>query len=459
MNEILLAGRALLGLGLFGLVTSTIFLALAILGAMRFRRAARQEAQALAREPGFLPSVSIFKPLHGLEAGLEANLRSFYEQDYFEHVARLGVAGAGRVEVLFCARHRDDEGLLLAQRVAAEFPAVTSRFVTSGEPAAPNAKVCSLATMAAVATHPIWVISDSDVRVGREYLRHVVLPFEDPEVGCVTCLYRGKVAEHGLWSRLEAVGMTVEMSSGVSVVNLMEPMRFALGPTMVVRRDCVEEIGGFAAMADYCADDFVLGNWIEAKGHKVVLSTYAIDHMVLHAGFVDTIKHQVRWMKSTRFSRPKGHFGTCMTFAVPFGLMAWAGALLLGRPGVAWGALAFSVAGRSLLAWVMAKWMVRKQRSWPTMILFPLRDLMGMLYWALSYTGNTILWRGEMFDLEEGGRMVKSRQRSKAVRLSVDEDRFAAGRGDDMDRTEGFEGGGSAGGGVGQEEEALRALP
>jgi ceramide glucosyltransferase len=214
------------------------------------------------------------------------------------------------------------------------------------------------------------------------------------------------------------VGMTVEMSSGVSVVNLLEPMCFALGPTMIARRECVEEIGGFSAMADFCADDFVLGNWIAAKGHKVVLSTYAIDHMVPYAGFVDSIKHQIRWMKSTRFSRPKGHFGTCLTFAVPFGLMAFAGATLLGEPYLAWSALAFSILGRSLQAWVMARLVVRKRRPWPTMILFPVRDLMGIFFWALSYTGNQILWRGEMYDLLEGGRMVKSPEKLPKLKRS-----------------------------------------
>ena len=422
MFVIVLAERGLLALGLFGLVTSTVFLVLVLLGAVRFRKSACEEELALARAPAFLPPVTLFKPLHGAEVGLEDNLRSFFEQDYFEHLAAAGIpshaGGCSRVEFLFCARHLDDAGLLIARRVAAEFPQITSRFVTSGEPWAPNAKVCSLAAMAEAATHDIWVVSDSDVRVGPEYLRRIMLPFADPNVGCATCLYRGKVAEGGLWSRLEAVGMTVEMSSGVSVVNLLEPMRFALGPTMITRRNCVAEIGGFAAMADYCADDFVLGNWIEAKGHKVVLSTYAIDHMVLYAGFMDSIKHQVRWMKSTRFSRPKGHFGTCMTFAVPFGIMAWAGAMMLGRPILAWSALAFSILGRSLQAWVMSKFVVRKRRSWPTMILFPIRDLMGMLFWALSYTGNRILWRGELYDLLEGGRMVKSPEKLPKMKRS-----------------------------------------
>ena len=151
----------------------------------------------------------------------------------------------------------------------------------------------------------------------------MVLPFADAEVGCATCLYRGVTAEGGIWSRLEAVGMTVEMSSGVCAANLLEPMQFALGPTMVgaagvrggdrrVRGD-----GGSIARMTLC---WATGSRRRGTG---VLSGHAIDHMVLHAGFVDSIKHQVRWMKSTRFSRPKGHFGTGLTFGVPLG--CWAG--------------------------------------------------------------------------------------------------------------------------------------
>jgi ceramide glucosyltransferase len=404
--------RGLLALGLCGFVTSTIFLGLAIVGAIRFRQAARRDEKALREGPVYLPPVTLFKPLHGNETGLEANLRSFYQQDYIEHAARVGLAaevdGVSRVEVIFCARHLDDTGLQVARRVAAEFPLVATRFVTSGEPWAPNAKVCSLAAMAEVATHDLWIVSDSDVRVGPGYLRRIVQPFADASVGCATCLYRGSVVESSVWSRLEAVGMTVEMSSGVAVANLLEPMRFALGPTMIARRSCVEQIGGFKAMAEYCADDFLLGQWIAARGHRIVLSTYPIDHMVRYAGFADSIRHQIRWMRSTRFSRPRGHLGTCMTFAMPFGLMAFAGALLLGEPELAWCVLGFSVLGRWLQAWVMARLVVSKRDVWPTVLLFPIRDLMGMAFWALSYAGNQILWRGEMYDLLEGGRMMKS---------------------------------------------------
>jgi len=399
----------MLALGLFGLLTSTVFLGMVLVGARRFWVEARRQEEALAAKPEFLPGVSVFKPLHGAEAGLEGNLRGFYEQDYLERCGKRAGDGVSPVEILFCARSEADAGLEIARRVAADYPEITTRFLTSGEPWAANAKVCSLTVMAKAAAHDLWVISDSDVRVGPDYLRRVVLPFKDAKVGCATCLYRGVVAEPGMWSRLEAVGMTIEMSSGVCVANLMEPMQFALGPTMVARRECVAEVGGFEAMAEYCADDFVLGNWIAQKGHTVVLIGHAIDHIVLHAGFVESTKHQVRWMKSTRFSRPKGHFGTGLTFGVPFGLLTWGGALLLGMPVLAWIALAGAVLGRSLQAWVVAKYVVSKRRTWPSMLLFPVRDLMGMLFWALSYTSNRILWRGEIYELVKDGKMRKSR--------------------------------------------------
>jgi len=394
----------LLALGLFGLVTSSVFLGMVIVGARRFRREAARQDAVLVAGPDFLPGVSLFKPLHGDEPSLEAHLRTFFEQDYLQHAGADAVNGVSRVEILFCARNEDDAGLKVARQVAAEYPEITTRIVTSGEPWAANAKVCSLVAMAKVATHDLWVISDSDVRVTPDYLRHVVLPFADEQVGASTCLYRGVVPGGGLWAQLEGVGMSIEMSSGVCASTLTEPVSFALGPTMAARRQCIEEIGGFERMAEYCADDFVLGNWI-AKNHTVALSGHVIDHIVLNVDFLNSMKHQVRWMKSTRFSRPKGHFGTALTFGVPFGLLAWAGALLLGMPVLGWCALLFAVLGRVLQAWVVGRLVVQERRLWRTMLLFPVRDLMGIVFWALSYTSNRILWRGEVYELVEDGKM------------------------------------------------------
>ncbi len=61
----------------------------------------------------------------------------------------------------------------------------------SGEPSWPNAKVFSLAKMMASSENSYFVISDSDVLVGPDFLRNVMPPLLDPKVGLVTCMYRG----------------------------------------------------------------------------------------------------------------------------------------------------------------------------------------------------------------------------------------------------------------------------
>ncbi len=266
--------------------------------------------------------MSVLKPLHGDEPDLEQNLTSFFEQDYPDF------------EILFCARHAEDAGLAVARKVAARYPKVSARILTCGEPPWPNARTFSLEIMRRAARHQILVTADSDVKVGSDYLRSVVQPLHDPNVGLVTCVYRG-VTRHGLWAQLEAIGMSVEMTSGVLVAEMLEGMQFALGPTMVMRQSTVEKIGGFAKVAEYYADDFVLGNWTAKAGEKVVLSSYVIEHHVLNASLRGSIAHQLGWAMSTRLSRPMGHIGSVLTYAVPFGVLGLIvfGCGSLARPG------------------------------------------------------------------------------------------------------------------------------
>jgi ceramide glucosyltransferase len=182
-------------------------------------------------------------------------------------------------------------------------------------------------------------------------------------------------------------------------------MQFVLGPTMAFRRSVIRQMGGFKVTADYCADDFVLGNETYKLGQRVVLSHHAIDHMVINSSLMASLKHQVRWMKSTRFSRPAGHFATSMSFSVPFGLLAWAAAAGLGHPWWGLGLFGWSVATRLALA-ITVGGMVVGDKSWfGLLVLYPLRDLMGFGFWAASYFGGRILWRGQVFQLLPGGKM------------------------------------------------------
>src|ERR1035437_5439547 len=386
--------HVLLALAVFGLITSTVFAGLALTAVPGYLRERRLALAALEARPGFTPPLTLLKPVHGDEPNLDAHLATFFEQDYPEY------------EILFCARSTQDAGLETARRVAARYPRIPVKFLsTGGQPDFINAKVASLERMEAAAAHEILVISDSDVRVTHDYLRAVALPFADQRVGAMCCLYRGVAAEGGLWARLEAVGMSVEMTAGVLVARSMEGMQFVLGPTMAFRRETIRRVGGFCVTADYCADDFVLGNETFKLGQAVVLSHHAIDHMVINSSFSQSMLHQVRWMKSTRFSRPRGHFGTALTFSMPFGLLAVAAATALGHPGSALEFFVWALASRLALSIAVGNWVVRDKSWFSLLILYPIRDLMGFFFWAASYASSRILWRGKKYQLLPGGKM------------------------------------------------------
>ncbi len=378
--------RILLDIGLFGLLTSTIAAILAVVGLFRFLS---QRPRATSR---FTGPVSLLKPLDGDEPNLEAHLASFFDQDY------------PKFEILFCARSASDPGLAAARRVAARYPHIPTRFLSTGDHTYINAKVSSLELMHAAAQHDIFIVSDSDVRVTRDYIREVAAPFADENVGAVTCLYRG-TADRGLWAKLEAAGMSVEMTTGVLTANLLEGMKFALGPTMAVRRRCVDAMGGFGILGPYCSDDFLLGEKVAGQGSTVVLSHHVIDHIILNLSFGASLRHQTRWMKSTRFSRPLGHLGTALTFSLPFGILAGLAAFALHRPVLALALFAFSIVNRMILAGLMGALAVQERHLLRTILLYPLRDLLGFFCWATSYAGSTILWRGRRYRLTRGGLM------------------------------------------------------
>lgn len=235
-------------------------------------------------------------------------------------------------------------------------------------------------------------------------------------MGLVTCLYRGVASaatsdrSSRLWSSLEAVGMSIEMSCGVLVAEMLEGMRFALGPTMVVRRDLLNRAGGFKAIGKYHGDDFVLGRLMAAQGHRVVLSTHAIERHVLNTSFVSSALHQVRWMRGTRFYRPKGHLGTVLTFAMPYGLLAAVVAVALHRPLLAIMLFGWAVTTRLALATIVGRMVVREPHLWRSAMLYPFRDLLGFFIWSASYLGNEVLWRGEVYELLQGG-LMRNRSR------------------------------------------------
>lgn len=382
--------RALLICSFIGLVSSSVYLLLIIVAARRFRiESSRLSVSAVA-----LPAVAVLKPLHGLEPHLERNLESFFLQDYPEF------------ELIFGAREATDPALMIVETLRRKYPHVKIRVVVSGEPQYPNAKVFTLEKMVRETSFPYLVISDSDVCVNRNCLCEVVAPLLDPANGVVTCLYRGLPAR-GFWSTLEALGMSVELPSGVLVANMLEGMKFALGPMMATRRDVLDSIGGMAALAQYCADDYVLGSRVHASGKHVVLSKHIIGHVAMNTSARASLAHQVRWMRSTRFSRSAGHLGTGLTYAMPFGLIGLAAGVLGQSWQLSLGLFAWAFANRAIQAIAVGWGVIGDRQSLKLCWLYPLRDLMGFIVWCASFTGSEIIWRDERYRLISDGKMVR----------------------------------------------------
>jgi ceramide glucosyltransferase len=376
-----------------GSVTSSIYCLMVMAAAARFGLRKRREQNAAT---DFLPAVSMLKPLHGTETGMERNIASFFEQEY-----------PGEWELLFCARQESDEGLQLARAVGQRYPWVDARYVTCGEPTPQfhNAKVFSLAKMDSVAKNDLYVTSDADVRVEKDYLLRMVQNLKDPQMGLASCVYLGTAHEGAAFaSQLDAVGKSVEMSSGVLVADMIEGTKFALGATMAVRKKSFQDVGGFEELGQFYADDFVIGNRLAEQGTGVEMATYVIRLMVQDSPFWLSFRNQLRWMQSTRRSRPWGHLGSGLTFAMPFGLLGLAWGLLSGHAalGVVW-----------LLAMAVNRWLqagaILGALGDPDILynamIYPLRDLVGWVLWVGSYGGENFYYRGKVYKLKDGGRV------------------------------------------------------
>ncbi len=215
--------------------------------------------------------------------------------------------------------------------------------------------------MLAGARFDLLVMSDSDTRVGPGLLRVIAAEFQDERLGLATCPYRA-VPGSGIWSTLEAIGMNTEFLAGILVARLLEGMRFGVGPTMAIRREAIGRMGGFAAFKDYLAEDFEMGRRAADLGYGTILSSSVIEHRIGTARMRPNFEHRLRWVRSTRRSRPAGYIGQLFTYPLPLALLLWAV-----RPGW-WPAAALAIAIRAAAAWATAGWVLSDRLTLNAMV-------------------------------------------------------------------------------------------
>jgi ceramide glucosyltransferase len=345
---------------------------------------------------GFAPPVSILKPIRGLDPGMAEAFASHCRQNY-----------PSDYELLFGVARPEDPAIGAIRQLQADFPDRTIRLIFTPEVLGPNGKISNLAQLVPEARYDHLIICDSDIRVGPNYLTHVLAPFapvlDRKPVGLVTALYRGR-AHATLGSKLEALGIATDFAPGVLTSRFLERgLHFGLGSTLAVSRTALDAIGGLEPLAEYLADDYELGVRIHAAGFEVELANEIVETHVPAWSFSGYLHHQLRWARGMRDARRGGYAGLVVTYG-----LAWA-ILNLIATGLSLTAVAlFTLALllRISLALGVGVGILGDRQVLRDLWLLPMRDLLAVGVWVWSYASDTVAWRDERFLLKRG-KLVK----------------------------------------------------
>jgi len=355
-----------------------------------FRRAARAIRPL---PPGAaLPPVTVLKPLKGPGVDLYDNLASFCRLDY------------PACQIVFGVEDARDPAVAVVQQIRRDFPERDIVLSVGWMPGA-NRKVANLCHMMRHARHDILVVSDGDIRVRPDYLRAMVGPLvdpaADPTIGLTTCLYRG-LGRFGLPTVLESLFINTDFMPMVLAAQLLDRFEYAYGASIALRRTALARIGGFAALADYLADDYHLGRRIALAGYRLVLLPYTVETVLDSVTLRDVWRHLLRWSRTYRVSRPVSWFCAVVTHAMLWGCLSLVvtGGSLLG-----WAAFAWALGGR-LVGLVGVLGLLGEHDTLRWLWLVPAKDLFNSLMWAVAFLGNQVRWSGQVLRVHRDGRMV-----------------------------------------------------
>lgn len=381
MTLLFLAKAMCLAFTLFG----SIFVVLCVITAFVFRGRIKNAPRAKV-----FPPVTILKPLYGADKELLDNLRAACSLDYPEY------------QVLLSVQRLDDPAIPIMRQVEQEFGTERVTIVIAEGEARSNGKIQNLEAAWPMARHDVLVISDSDVKLRPDYLRAIVEPLADPNVGCVCTAYRAINAQHW-FEKLELLTMNADFIPNLVFTAVMGLMTFGLGASMCFRRADLEAIGGFAAFRDHLAEDYIMAAKIEALGRRVVLAPYFVDIEVDLKSFRRWWDHQLYWDQNTRAMRPTEYFATVIVRAVPFALIY---ALLTGFGALGLGVLAAAIAIRLACAAYTMSALLDDREGLRALWLLPVRDVLGLCIWFVTILKRDFVRRGRRYALMADGRIV-----------------------------------------------------
>jgi len=366
-------------------ITAMLYYLLSLWAAVRFFR------QPDGSTNSALQPVTIMVPLCGADLGAYESYATLCRLDYPDY------------QIVFGVSDSRDSSLPIINRLIAEFPGRDIALVVRPDLIGQNLKISNLHNMLARVKHDLIVIIDSDVRVREDLLRKIIPMLTEERVGLVTCLYRALKAPT-LPAVVEAIGITSELQPNVLVARTLEGMRFALGAVMATTRRTLNAVGGFPALADYLADDYILGNLVWKSGYEVRLSKTVVETTPGHFSFRAMMKHQIRLARGIRACRPWSYLGLVVTHGT-----ALASLNILINQG-SWSSLrllVLAVSIRMATAWQIGVRRLEDRILRRYIWFLPIRDLLGFATWCSALLVRRVEWRGKRFRIGKEGKIVR----------------------------------------------------
>ncbi len=373
-------------------ISGSVYSIFSVWTIIRFFTSSRSDLKA---SDGFSPPVTVLKPVKGLEKDLKSNLRTIGIQDYPKY------------QVVYSVQDPKDPALPIIQEIQEELGSERISLVISTVQAGANGKVNNLLGAIKEARHDIIIISDSDTHLRLDYLKSLVAPLSNPDVGCVCTLFKLTRAEKW-FEKMELLTINEDFIPSVIFAQVTGASNACLGPSIAIGKSTLQELGGLESLADYLVEDYELGRRVWTSGKKMVILPYVIDAVVDLESWRHWWNHQVYWEQNTYLARPGAFIATILIRAVPFALLF--AMVRLGDP-LGLSVLLSAIAVRLLTGGITSLGL-RDAEGLRSLYLLPLRDIVGLIFWLLAFTQRTVVWRGVEFRLTSNGKMVPLRSLS-----------------------------------------------
>jgi len=338
--------------------------------------------------------ITLLKPLKGFDAETESCLTSWFRQEQ-----------TGPIQLLFGVADPNDPVCPLVRRLISQHPNIPAELRVCPNRIGANGKISTLAQLQPHITGDIVVVSDADVWAPSDYLAQTIDLLRDQTIGLVNSFYQ-LTARGSLAARWEAIAVNADFWSQVLQSRSIRPIDFALGAVMSFRRTDLEQIGGFAALADFLADDFQLGKKIFAQGKAIALGSIVVQCRTAPLGWSGVWAHQLRWARTIRVCQPIPYFFSILSNATLWPLL-W----FVTHPtqSVLAGSSALLVV-RALTALDQQCRLCQRSLAWSDTPFVWLKDILQAILWALAFAGRTVTWRGQRYRVKANGHLLPAIQ-------------------------------------------------